>query len=153
MASRANPGNSSHCRPSTKKSSNAVTKSATHPIGGSGVVKAPTTSEMPAIPKAKTSCLFENLRAFDDGVSALVGFLGSGGGGFIVVSLLAELRGLPDGLCPDALFRRGRYLSAPLFSDCSILPYLYGSKCTEHRKSTKTIQSHFNSKETNLQRL
>jgi hypothetical protein len=46
------------------------------------------TSEMPAIPKARTSCLFENLRAFDDGVSALVGcVLGSGGDGFIVVSL------------------------------------------------------------------
>ena len=105
MASRANPGNSSHCRPSTKKSSNAVTKSTPHAIGGSGVVKAPMTSETPAIPKAKTSCLFENLRAFDDDrVAALVGcVLGSGGGGFIVVSLLAELRGLPDGLAlgPD----------------------------------------------------
>jgi hypothetical protein len=37
--------------------------------------------------KARTSCRFENLRAFEDGVSALVGcLLGSGGAGFIVAN-------------------------------------------------------------------
>ncbi len=88
MASRASPGNSNHCRPSTMKSSSAVARSATHPIGGRGVMKAPMASEMPAMTKASASCFLENLRVFEDGVSALVGCsLGSVGGGVIVAGL------------------------------------------------------------------
>jgi hypothetical protein len=62
MASRASPGNSNHCRPSTMKSSSAVARSATHPIGGSGFMKAPMASEMPAVTKASASCFLENVR-------------------------------------------------------------------------------------------
>ena len=40
-ASRASPGNSSHCRPSTRNSNSAVPRSTTHTIGGKGVAKAP----------------------------------------------------------------------------------------------------------------
>jgi hypothetical protein len=53
MASRASPGNSNHCRPSTKKSRNAVAISATHQIGGSGVTSAPMASEMLAMAKGE----------------------------------------------------------------------------------------------------
>jgi len=67
------------------KSSSAVARSATHAIGGNGVMKTPMASEMPAMTKASASCFFENLKVFDDGVCALVGcFLDSVGGGVIV---------------------------------------------------------------------
>ena len=62
-ASRASPGNSSHCRPSTRNSDSAVPRSTTHTIGGKGVAKAPMASEMPATAKARTSRLLENLRS------------------------------------------------------------------------------------------
>src|SRR5262249_23575234 len=88
IASRASPGNSSHCRPSTMKSSSAVPRSATHPIGGRGVVKAPMASEMAAMAKARASRFLENLTVFENGVSALAGYLlGSVGGGVIVAGL------------------------------------------------------------------
>lgn len=80
MASRASPGNSNHCRPSTRKSNNAVAMSATHAIGGSGVTKAPTASEIPASTKARARRLLENLRVVEDGVSALLGCLFRFGG-------------------------------------------------------------------------
>jgi hypothetical protein len=74
IASRASPGNSSHCRPRTMNSSSAVPKSTSHPIGGKGVTKAPMASEMPAMAKARASRFLENL------ISALVGrLLGSMG--------------------------------------------------------------------------
>jgi len=71
IASRASPGNSSHCQPSIMNSSRAVPTSITHTIGGAGVAKAPMTSEMPPMRKARASRLFENLRVFEDAVSAL----------------------------------------------------------------------------------
>jgi hypothetical protein len=156
MASRANPGNSSHCRPNTKKSSNAVTKSTPHLIGGNGVVKAPMTSETPAIPKAKTSCLFEYLRAFDDGVSALVGcILGSGCGRFIVVSPLSGITWPAQWALPLMLYFEGLLLSPPFFGlldpALSVLQQMHRTQ-KEHRRRSKAI-SGTNSKETNLQRL
>ena len=63
IASRASPGNSSHCRPSTMNSSRAVPRSTIHTIGGKGVAKAPMASEMPAMTKARASRFVENLRA------------------------------------------------------------------------------------------
>jgi hypothetical protein len=70
------------------KRSSAVARSATHPIGGRGVVKAPMASEMPAMAKARASRFLENLRVFKDGVSALLAcLLGSVGGGVIVARL------------------------------------------------------------------
>ena len=62
IASRANPGNSSHCRPSTMNKSSAVPRSTAHTIGGKGVAKAPMASEMPAMAKARASRFLENLR-------------------------------------------------------------------------------------------
>src|SRR5258707_3035087 len=70
IASRASPGNSSHCRPSTMNSSSAVPRSTTHTIGGKGVAKAPMASEMPAMAKARASRFLENLRVFEIGVPA-----------------------------------------------------------------------------------
>src|SRR5262245_65695906 len=70
------------------KSSSAVPRSATHPIGGRGVMKAPMASEMAAMAKARTSRFLENLRVFENGVPALIGcLLGSVGGGVIVAGL------------------------------------------------------------------
>ena len=69
IASRTSPGNSSHCRPSTRNSSSAVPISKTHTIGGKGVAKAPMASEMPAMAKARASRFLENL------ISVLVGCL------------------------------------------------------------------------------
>ncbi len=63
IASSASPGKSSHCRPSTANSSAAVTRSTAHPIGGAKLVKAPTTSDAPAMTKANTSRGTENLRS------------------------------------------------------------------------------------------
>jgi hypothetical protein len=75
IASRASPGNSSHCRPSTMNSSNAVPRSTIHVIGGKGAAKAPIASEMPAMAKARASRFLENL------IAALIGcLLGSIGG-------------------------------------------------------------------------
>ena len=62
---QSQPGNSNHCRPSTMKSSSAVARSATHPIGGSRVMKAPIASEVLAMTKASASCFLENLRVFE----------------------------------------------------------------------------------------
>ncbi len=62
IASKASPGNSSHCRPSTMNSNSAVARSTTHTIGGKGVVKAPMASEMAAMAKAMASCFLENSR-------------------------------------------------------------------------------------------
>ena len=73
IASRASPGNSSHCRPSTMNSSSAVPKSTTQTIGGKGVAKAPMASDMPAMAKARASRFLENLTIFEVGVPALVG--------------------------------------------------------------------------------
>jgi hypothetical protein len=51
-------------------------------------MKAPMASEMPAMTKARASRFLENLRVFEDRVSALVGcLLGSGGGEVIVAGL------------------------------------------------------------------
>jgi len=87
IASRASPGNSSHCRPSTKNRSNAVPRSTTHTSGGKGVAKAPIASEIPAMAKARTSRFLENL------IAALVGWwVGSTGG---VVIGFGQLGGLP----------------------------------------------------------
>src|SRR5215472_14582262 len=83
MASRASPGKSSHCQPRTMNSSTAVTISSAHPIGGSKVVKAPMTSEMPAMTKASASCVFENLESLDsleDTVSAVADCLSGSDG-------------------------------------------------------------------------
>jgi hypothetical protein len=63
IASRASPGKSSHCQPSTMNSSNAVPRSSTHTIGGKGVAKAPIVSEMPAMANARASRFLENLIA------------------------------------------------------------------------------------------
>jgi hypothetical protein len=52
IASRASPGNSSHCRPSTMNSNSAVPRSTTHTIGGSGVAKVSMASDIPAMAKA-----------------------------------------------------------------------------------------------------
>jgi hypothetical protein len=68
IASRANPGKSSHCEPSTTNNSAAVTTSTAHPIGGAKLVKAPITSDPPAMAKASASRNTENLR----GVEAVV---------------------------------------------------------------------------------
>ena len=81
IASRASPGSSSHCRPSTMNSSKAVPRSTTHTIGGARVAKAPTTSEMPAMVKARASRFFENLKVLEARVSALVGCLPVSEGG------------------------------------------------------------------------
>ena len=62
IASRASPGKSSHCRPSTMNSSSAVPRSTTHTIGGKGAAKAPMASEMPAMANARASRFLENLR-------------------------------------------------------------------------------------------
>jgi hypothetical protein len=62
-------------------SSRAVPRSTTHTIGDARVAKAPMTSEMPAMAKARASRFFENLRAFEDDVSALVGCLPDSEGG------------------------------------------------------------------------
>jgi len=75
IASKARPGNSSHCRPNTMNSSSTVTRSTTHTIGGKGVAKAPMASEMPAMAKARASRFLENLRVSEIGVPALVGCL------------------------------------------------------------------------------
>jgi hypothetical protein len=61
IASRASPGNSSHCHPSTMNSSSVVAKSTTQTIGSKGVAKAPMASEMPAMAKASASRFLENL--------------------------------------------------------------------------------------------
>jgi hypothetical protein len=69
------------------KSSSAVARSTAHPIGGSGVVKAPIASEVAAMTKATASRFMENLRVFEDGVSPLVDcLLGSVGGGEVIVA-------------------------------------------------------------------
>src|SRR6266404_6857041 len=102
IASRANPGNRSHCRPSTMNSSSAVPRSTTHTIGGKGVAKAPMASEMPAMAKARASRFLENLRVFEIGVPALIGcLLGSVGGGVIrvwsaVIGSLGVIFGVAD---------------------------------------------------------
>src|SRR6516225_11993766 len=72
-----------HCRPSTMKSSNAVARSSVHAIGGSGVKKAPMTSEMPAMTKARASRFLENLRMFKDCVCVLAACLFSSGGDIV----------------------------------------------------------------------
>ena len=69
IASRTNPGKSSHCQPSTTNNSAAVTTSTAHPIGGATLAKAPITSDTPAMTKASASRNTENLR----GVEAVVG--------------------------------------------------------------------------------
>src|ERR1700745_1878138 len=121
MASRDSPGNSKHWRPSTMKSSIAVARSATHPIGGSGVMKAPMASEMPAMTKASTSCFLENLRVFEDGVSALGGcLLGSVGGGVIVAGLSFKRRSWTC-LWQGPLFPRKRTWSGYLRADAALL--------------------------------
>jgi hypothetical protein len=68
IASRTSPGKSSHCQPSTTNNSAAVTTSTAHPIGGAKLVKAPMTSDTPAMTKAIASRNTENLR----GVEAIV---------------------------------------------------------------------------------
>ena len=84
IASRANPGNSSHCRPSTMNKSSAVPRSTAHTIGGKGVAKAPMASETPAMAKARASRFLENLRIFGVGAPAPLGWLlGSLGDGII----------------------------------------------------------------------
>jgi hypothetical protein len=98
IASRASPGNSSHCWPNTMNSSSAVPRSTTHTIGGKGVAKAPIASEMPAMAKARASCFLENLRAFRVGVAALFGcLLGSVGGSVIIRSPRRRARGASAG--------------------------------------------------------
>src|SRR5262249_7473620 len=50
--------------------------------------EAPMASEVPAMTKARASRFLENLRVFEDGVSALFGsLLGAGGGGVIAAGL------------------------------------------------------------------
>src|SRR6516165_2950949 len=84
IASRASPGNSSHWRPRTIKSSSTVAISTTQTSGGKGVANAPMASERPAIVKARASRFFENLTVCEEGVLTLVGCsLGSVGGGVI----------------------------------------------------------------------
>ena len=73
IASRASPGNSSHWRPKTMKSSSTVAMSTTHTSGGKGVANAPMVSERPAMAKARASRFLENLRLCEEGVLALVG--------------------------------------------------------------------------------
>jgi hypothetical protein len=71
------------------KSRNGVARSTAHPIGGSGVVKAPTASEVAAMPNATASRFLENLRVFEGGVSPVVGcLLGSVGGWVVIVASL-----------------------------------------------------------------
>jgi hypothetical protein len=65
----------------TMNNSRAVPISTSHTIGGAGVAKAPMTSEMPAMRKARASLFFENLRVFEDAVFALVGCLPNFEGG------------------------------------------------------------------------
>ena len=85
IASRASPGNSSHCWPSTMNNNDAVPRSTIHTIGGSGVAKAPMASEMPAMVKARAEPLFGEFEEnFEIGVPALVARLfGIVGGGVI----------------------------------------------------------------------
>jgi len=61
MASRAGPGNSSHCRPSTMNSSSAVPRSTTHTDGIGDACDG----------EGKASRFLENLRVFEIGVPAL----------------------------------------------------------------------------------
>jgi hypothetical protein len=73
IASSARPGSSSHCRPRTMNRRSAVTRSTAQVMGGAGVVKAPITSETPAMPTAIASCFFENFSGFAGAVSPPVG--------------------------------------------------------------------------------
>jgi hypothetical protein len=106
MASRASPGDSNHCRPSTTNSSSAVARSADR---WQRVMKAPMASEMPAMRKASASCFLENFAVFEDGVSALVGFLlGSVGGEVIVAGFWFTRRSRTLRLWQCPLFPRKR---------------------------------------------
>jgi hypothetical protein len=62
IASRASPGKSSHCRPSTMNSNSAVPRSTNHTTGGRRVAKAPMASEMPAMAKARRAAFWRILR-------------------------------------------------------------------------------------------
>ena len=88
IASRASPGNNSHCRPSTMNSSSAVPRSTAHTSGGKGVAKAPMASERPAMAKARASRFLENLGVLEEGVSALAACLLRSTGG----SVMADVR-------------------------------------------------------------
>jgi hypothetical protein len=50
-----------------------VTRSTAQVMGGAGVVKAPITSETPAMPTAIASCFFENFSGFAGAASPTVG--------------------------------------------------------------------------------
>ena len=75
IASRANPGNNNHCRPSTMNSSSTVTTSITHAIGGAAFAKAPRASETAAMANARTSVFLEKRGVVEDGVAGSVGCL------------------------------------------------------------------------------
>src|SRR6516165_3847144 len=68
IASRTSPGKSSHCQPSTTNNSAAVTTSTAQPIGGAKLVKAPMTSDTPAMSFFNDTATTENL----GGVEAVV---------------------------------------------------------------------------------
>ena len=75
IASRTNPGSSSHCRPSTMNRRSAVTTSITHAIGGAAFAKAPRASEAAEMAKARTSVFLEKRTVLEDGVATSVGGL------------------------------------------------------------------------------
>src|SRR4029077_4880704 len=89
IASRTNPGKSSHCQPSTANSSAAVTTSTAHPIGGAKLAMAPITSDTPAMTKASASRITENLRGVEAVVSVdrFSNSEGAEGSGILTVAL------------------------------------------------------------------
>ena len=99
IASSARPGSSNHCRPSTRNSRSAVTRSTAQVMGGAGVVKAPITSETPAMPTAIASCFFENFSGFAGAASPPAGgwpLPGDAEGGRLTEHSLLALPSRPD---------------------------------------------------------
>jgi hypothetical protein len=99
IASSARPGSSNHCRPRTRNSRSAVTRSTAQVMGGAGVVKAPITSETPAMATAIASCFFENFSGFAGAASPPAGgwpLPGDAEGGRLTEHSLLALPSRPD---------------------------------------------------------
>src|SRR6516165_7869265 len=87
------PAKAAICQPSTTNKSAAVTTSTAHPIGGAKLVKAPMTSDTPAMTKASASRNNENLRGVEAVASVDRFFNSEGAEGSDILTVALRLAG------------------------------------------------------------